>query len=475
LLPTQLGKHFWPNFSSVSGIRIDYLSPTFYTTDLIPLLLFICFVIRWCKTQNKSKIQLKNKKFLLLVVVFLFLVCNIIFSSRPLLSIYGFIKFLELGFFAWYVAKTIHYRFQLLHISVLFACSALFESALAILQYLNQASLNGVFYFFGERAFTGTTPGIANASINGELILRPYATFPHPNVLAGYLLITMVLLWSFLLTGNSRWMKILGALSLLISSIALLLTFSRIAILIWGGLILFVLIKKIFKSLKTRKVRLLFFVVVFLCLLLLSMLPISHEVFSRFAQTSLYEESVTERTELLSASWILIQQHLLLGVGIDNFIPALAPLQKPLPLNLYLQPVHTIFVLIAVETGIIGFGLFIWLLITIFLKLRKAEAGVKEPFFVLFLIILVTGLFDHYWITLQQGQLLFATVIGLGCSKFPFQAIRVTAHKKSANGRASKSMFSLFSFFMKNSSIEFYENYTSLKLKKGLQTLIITH
>ena len=35
LLPVQLGRHFWPEFALVFGIRIDYLSPTIYLTDLL--------------------------------------------------------------------------------------------------------------------------------------------------------------------------------------------------------------------------------------------------------------------------------------------------------------------------------------------------------------------------------------------------------------------------------------------------------
>ena len=35
LIPTQLGKHFWPDWSSVLGIRIDYLSPTLYLVDIV--------------------------------------------------------------------------------------------------------------------------------------------------------------------------------------------------------------------------------------------------------------------------------------------------------------------------------------------------------------------------------------------------------------------------------------------------------
>src|SRR5438105_4334390 len=41
LLPTQLGKHFWPEFSFVQGLRIDYLSPTLYVTDMLVGILFV--------------------------------------------------------------------------------------------------------------------------------------------------------------------------------------------------------------------------------------------------------------------------------------------------------------------------------------------------------------------------------------------------------------------------------------------------
>ncbi|HSX09267.1 MAG TPA: hypothetical protein VLF93_03880, partial [Candidatus Saccharimonadales bacterium] len=90
-----------------------------------------------------------------------------------------------------------------------------------------------------------------------------------------------------------------------------------------------------------------------------------------------------------------------------------APLQKPMPLGLYLQPVHNIFVLVATETGLIGLALFVWLLIATTIRIRRLEKGMRLPFVVLFLIIVATGSFDHYWLTLQQGQLLFAVILGL--------------------------------------------------------------
>lgn len=35
LLPVQLGRHFWPEWSYVLGLKIDYLSPIIYLTDIL--------------------------------------------------------------------------------------------------------------------------------------------------------------------------------------------------------------------------------------------------------------------------------------------------------------------------------------------------------------------------------------------------------------------------------------------------------
>jgi len=378
--------------------------------------LFVFSFTRWIRGFKSAKLHLKKQN-LIGGLLLLFFLLNILFAPRPLLSFYGVVKLAEFGFLIFYLTKIIGEKLQLQFISFLFAISSLFESLLAILQYLHQGSFNGIFYFLGERAFTGATPGIANASLNGMLVLRPYATFPHPNVLAGYLLISMVLVWSFVLQSDRRLMQLFGAISLVVSSIALLLTFSRVNILLWIVFVFALLIRMGIRSLKSWETKLLTCAIIALVLIGISFVSLSREVVTRFAQTSLSEESIVERGELLSASWSMIQEHPLVGVGLDNFIPSLAPLQKPLPLGLYLQPVHNIFVLVTTETGVIGLGLFLWLLLTALLRIRKQESRIRVTFSVLLLIIVVTGVFDHYWLTLQQGQLLFATVIGLSWAK----------------------------------------------------------
>ncbi|MGH7204506.1 MAG: O-antigen ligase family protein [Candidatus Levyibacteriota bacterium] len=416
-LPTQLGKHFWPDFSVVSGIRIDYLSPTFYFTDLLLLTLFIAAGLRLFFTSS-LRLRFRKSYFIVALIIIIFLVLNATFSFRPLLSLYGTSKYLELFLLSFYLARTIKRTAQIKKIALFFAISATAESLLAILQYIHQGSLNGIFYFFGERNFTGVTPGIANVSLNGDLILRPYATFPHPNVLAGYLLLAILFVWFFLRQTSSQWLQVFSAGSLLLCSIALLFTFSRFAIALWIILLSSILIRLLFVALQTAKQKLAIIVIILIGLVVVSLFPLSHELFARFAHTSFGEESVVERTELIASSFILLQQHPFLGVGLYNFMPALAPLQKPVPLGLYLQPVHNIFLLIATELGMLGFLFFLCLLMLTYQRILKLDKPVKNFLLLALSTILLTGMFDHYWLTLQQGQLLFAVILGLSWAKY---------------------------------------------------------
>lgn len=417
MLPTQLGKHFWPDFSYVSGIRIDYLSPTVYLTDLIIVLLFLSVLWRWFALVKSEKFKVQSEKLLLLLFVFIFLIGNILLALRPLLGLYGLLKLLEYFFLAVYLARTIKHPFQLQCIALFFAISSLFESFLAIAQYIHQGSLNGIFYFFGERTFTGATPGIANVSIAGDLILRPYGTLPHPNALAGYLLLSLLFVWFFLLTAQSKILQLVAAASLLIGSTALLLTFSRVAIALWVCFILVLLVKLLVTRLQTTKEKVLTAALLIVALSGLMVLPISHELLTRFTQTSFSEESFTERSELIGAALTLFHQHPLIGVGLDNFLPALAPLQQPMPFGLYLQPVHNIFLLLLTEVGVIGFFLFLDLLFGSVQNIWQMQSPLKYFLWLSFCVISLTGLVDHYWLTLQQGQLLLAIILGLSWTK----------------------------------------------------------
>lgn len=407
-LPTQLGKHFWPDFSIVSGMRVDYLSPIFYVTDVIILFLFVSWTVRVLQNVKfKAQYRLKLKTFL---GVLLFLLINIWMSQNIWNGLYHLLKFLEFTFVAYYVATVIKKREQVKRIFLLLGIGVIGESLLAIAQLLKQGSLGGMFYLFGERLFTASTPGIANASINGELVLRPYGTFPHPNVLAGFLLFSMICL---LFTW--RWVKrsvenFVWVTALLLGSGALLLTMSRVACLLW---VVF-LTGTLLQHLRRRGMKIIATVAILGCLLLML---VSTPFGARLLQTNPTEEAVIQRVDLIKTSGELFVRNPLVGVGFGNFLPSLATMQKSVSFGLALQPVHNMFLLIFVEMGIIGLGIFIWFLVKTYRRLFRLGATVPTSPYqlltVLLSVVLILGSFDHYFLTLQQGQLLFALVIGL--------------------------------------------------------------
>ncbi|MDO8461017.1 MAG: O-antigen ligase family protein [bacterium] len=417
-LPTQLGKHFWPDFSMVSGIRVDYLSPTLYLTDILVLLLFVIWISeKFLIFNSQFKIKSKFLKFKHLNIInsfqisrfaarranfkfqislfVAFLAIGIIFSKSPALGFYGLLKILEFGFFGFYTAN------YLRGASFYFVIGIIFESLLGIAHYLNQGSIGGILYFFGEREFNQNTPGIANASINGELILRPYGTFPHPNVLAGYLIIAMAIMSekfnpsTKLRTGvkSSKSEKAIYGFSILLGTVALFLTMSRIAILLWIAF-LFV---KIYSMFKYKSISLLV-LITFLAIILFS--PLSQ----RFININPMDESVQLRKELIQTSLVMIEHNPLFGVGLNNFL---------VNTTSYLQPVHNIYLLIASEIGLVGFAFFVWFIMTTYIRVKRQKTKDKRQKLIILSMVLVLGMFDHYFLTLQQGQLLFSFILGL--------------------------------------------------------------
>ena len=410
-LPTQLGKHFWPDFAIIAGLRIDYLSPTVYVTDILLFLLVVCCTIPLLLSEKNRRDILKKihaisrPSLCTVIAIVLFLISNIVLSERMFNGAYVLLKLLECVFVFYYCSHRLTNWQTLKPVLLVLSLGIGGESLLAIVQFILQGSVGGMLWFVGERTFTGQTPGIANASIDGQLLLRPYATFSHPNVLAGYLVTIMTLLffcWDKFSQKREHWL--IGS-SLLLGTCALLLTLSRVAILVWIIILvsvsLYLLLRRHRNSFKRK--------VMILCFLLLTILgvalsPVAHRLIS----TSLTEESVTQRSLLLTLSGHMLLTHPVFGVGLGNFLPTVVNQQQPLTTHSILQPVHSIFFLIAAETGLTGLLIFIWFLGKTYARIRNCF-----PLLALLMLTLVLGLFDHYWLTIQQGQFLFAFILGV--------------------------------------------------------------
>ncbi|MFZ2025606.1 MAG: O-antigen ligase family protein [Microgenomates group bacterium] len=399
LLPTQLGVHFWPDWTLVLGRRVDYLSPTIFLTD-ITILITIC---TWFAQTNAIKNLVKTfwQYKLVSFITITLIALNCFFSSNPILSILKWAKVLEyiLFFYVIYVSKP-----SLRKTVYCFGIALLYSSVIAISQFFMQHTLGGIFWFLGERTFSIDTPGIAKVNwcwpskTQCIELLRPYATLPHPNILGGFLATTIPLILLQL-----KKTRILSAQIFLITSIvfglcALGITFSRGAWII--GTALFI---GVFAWSKTKKKWVIW--------IMSSMTIVFGFLFAwPYIQTlNKTNESVFIRLDLAQAALQLFLSHPYTGIGLGTFLPNLPAILQIRDLY-FLQPVHNIYLLLLSETGSIGV-LLIGIVAYIYKKMKRPQGA--WALYIPSIALCLLGLIDHYPFTVQQGQLLMTCFFAL--------------------------------------------------------------
>ena len=398
LLPTQIGYHFWPDFSFVAGFRIDYLSPTLYLTDILIFTYILQkFFLGWQKILVqfiRSRIFWQNN--LLIFTVFILVIIFASINSTLTLFSWGKIIFYLLFFIFLRQEKNLIRKIQ----SPLIL-STILIIGLEIAQLIKQQSLNGIFYWLGERNFNLSTPNIAKLNIQGTQLLRPYSTFSHPNSFAGFLLLIYILFKPKYQRG--KFFKIFFQNIIILG---ILITFSKAAAL---ALLAILIYQKLEFKLKT-----LYFKIILITSLTISLLPL----FANYISLSFNPSStILSRLYLGPPTLAIIKQNLIMGVGLNNFIPALAGQLSPSHIFAHtLQPIHSIPLLAISELGLIGIVLIVWftkkyLLKGLTLKGRLYDKG--SDLIVLLIILAITSSVDHYWWTLHQNHLILILVLAI--------------------------------------------------------------
>lgn len=171
---TQVGKHFWPGWSLISGIRVDYLSPTVYLSDLLVMGLGIVWVVE--KFRARSLSTTRTMRGIPLIPLFLLLITQLFIVLSIPSHVYGVLKLSECIFIALFVKD--HISQLLKPFLYALALGSVFSACLALAQFIHQASFQSVFYLVGERLFSASTIGIATMRIGDTVRVRPYAAFP---------------------------------------------------------------------------------------------------------------------------------------------------------------------------------------------------------------------------------------------------------------------------------------------------------
>lgn len=395
LIPTNLALHWYTSDAFIHGRLIDYLLPKFYLSDLSILGIFIILLFKYGFIGLFKRLYylFYSSRNISLFILFCYLIIRAVFTAYPLSSLWYVAKLTEMTLFGVYLVISLRRRFSPQILIAPLLASILFQSLLGLYQYINQSSAFG-YYFLGEPDLNSI--GISKVNYFGVLKVPPYGTTPHPNVLAGYLSISSLLLLLCIQKSSVSMKKTFLLISVIgLSLMMILITGSQVGFL---SLCIGLLLISLRNMIRTYIYRLLFLIysisIPFISLLFINF---THQ-YNQLADN----RSFFVRYELIQAGIFSFKSYSLFGVGPNLFSTLLPNTTLTGQKTLFLQPVHHFLVLLLVEIGVIGSLLSLAALMPLFRRLKLSSPVTLIP-----LVMMITiGSFDHYPLTLQTGQLL---------------------------------------------------------------------
>jgi len=386
-----------------TGILNTYSSFFIYFNDFLLVFSLLFWAIAIFKKEYTEEIRYGNP-FIFLLLMFLLVAAEIsvFFAKDSVLSILIVIRFFEFSVLYFVIQNKI---VSLQTIVNVFIASVSFQALLAVMQFLVQGALS--LQFLGESVISPQTLGVAKIDLVNDTILRPYGTFPHSNILAGYLVVSILFTYFKVLKKEQIAMPLL-----LLQIGALILTFSRTAflalIISWFIYISIKNTKIPYKLILLILTSIILFVVVF---------NLENLIYSRLLFTDI--SSLNERVFYFNLGKAVLYT-VPFGVGIGNFTLIMQDFTNIKIAPWDFQPVHNIYMLIANEIGIHGFIIFLAVLIVcgvyLFKKMKKSHNEQKQFNTILICTLsayIVLGMFDHYLFSLYQGLALTYLLFGI--------------------------------------------------------------
>ncbi len=393
----------------------EWQAVAFWGTDIILIALLGLWLVQSIRKGTLSFIGINSYKapgFWLIVFLALAAV-SIKVAPLQYLAWYSWIRLLEFVLFFFYIKYYAVQKFEFSRAALALIAGGFFQGVLAITQFSLQRHIG--FHWFGEGILNPLTPGTAVFyNFAGEKIMRAYGTTPHPNILAGYLLLCLfacyfIWCWYGTFFTDKRFRNIFY-IGYGVVLFGFFLTFSRTAIFVWAIVSL-----SLYLWVRYREQSLYPFVKKLGIATLVTGVLFSgiywKEVSSRLL-ISRSEEAVQLRIYFAGES---VDQGIRWnGVGIGNFVKWLMIKNPGKPDWMY-QPVHNIYLLLYSELGVVALSTFFLFMGLTLKKFWKENPVLTKRIFLMAMLttILFIALFDHYFLTMQQGRFIWWLVLAL--------------------------------------------------------------
>lgn len=268
-------------------------------------------------------------------------------------------------------------------------------------------------------------------------LLRAYGTLPHPNFLAGFLVLTLLLSNACYLAAKRLWQKSCALFFIAIEFFALCLTFSRAGIfaffissLMW---FLFANTKRWGVSMHKRSIKVLacFMITLFL-VCFASLFPYFKARGGLVNYNSFAKGSDQHRITCQNIAIEAIKSRPICGVGFNcfTFFPEKYLNNQPQTRD---RP-HNIYLLLFAEMGLLGFACFS---LFVFQVVRPMFMRPKSPYTqalcAVFFAFLLIGLCDLYFLIHQTGRLMFFIAAGLLSATAPKKESASVKNRVSLN------------------------------------------
>lgn len=383
LIPAQMGRHWWPEWSLVGGIRVDYLSPTLYLADMAWMMWAAIRVLR-----GERKSLGVNKWWVILAMV------NVLVAGNKVAAVMGWARWWQWWtVIKWVAGNKETVKNMLLKIVPVWV---LVEAGLGLAQVAGGGSVGGVFWLLGERRFSLNSIGAPLWGLGGQEWVRAVGTFSHPNSLAGFSLLLAG--WWWLVRGRwtkDFWGRAAGVATMAGLGLIMFLTASRTVWLMGAGLGAAGLVK--YGNMRQK---------IGIGLLGLGAVVVALGVVAREYELKYFvggwdRDSVEKRWELMVEAKKMIGTNMVAGVGLNNWWNQQTVNQGG---SGWRQPVHNILALWWAETGLVGMGVGLGTMYKWYQ--RKKMTG----WVVVAIIVLASGMVDHYWLTLPQNRWLWGII-----------------------------------------------------------------
>lgn len=364
-LPFRIDALLYQSYMARSYFIPSFFSGSFVNFTEILLLLFLIFRL-WKGPFRKISLWLWG----------LFFLCTIITSVLALDPVLSFM-FLRFPLYALLLWMSIPKESEVHVLKIGLCISGVTEVFVALYQVVFQKAIG--LHLLGEPHLSDTSLYFAKYVFGSLSFIRGYGTFDHPNILGGYL----VLLLGILFFTKNVFSKKMFCIVASVFSFGVLISGSKAAILAIVILFLF--------KLKNKKI------------VWVSLIPLA--ILFLVTHVSSYSERIIGIFQ--SLSFIIFHP---LGVGFGSYTSLLLTQTAPLAPWL-IMPVHNSFLLVLIEGGI---PVFVVSCVGIYYYFQRYLIN----FLAISLSIIFLGCFDHYLLT---GYPVLMLVILTLCYIFPLE------------------------------------------------------